>query len=160
MNIKEQNFLESSEPVTTNKPALMFWSRLIQTGAAVVLALSAVLLLAPSTGISIFNFVYYQTFSSTGLESNSPYIQFAHGIIGAVLAGWMIGIIILARTPFIAGERYAWNTITFSLAGWFLIDTGFSLFHAIWGNLFLNLAIALLFGIPLLATHKYFTLKK
>lgn len=139
-----------------NKSALVLCSRLIQAVAIVVLAVSTMLLLAPSIGMAIFNFVYYQSFSSQVLEANAPYIQFTHGIIGAVMAGWMMCIIMLARGPFITGECYAWNTIAFPLAGWFLIDTGFSLAHAIWGNVFLNLAIAVMFGVPLLAARRYF----
>jgi hypothetical protein len=37
-----------------NKTALQFWSRLIQAASAVVLALSAVLMLAPSLGEAFF----------------------------------------------------------------------------------------------------------
>jgi len=40
-----------------NKWALHFWSRLVQAAAAVVLALSAVLMLAPSLGEAIFYLV-------------------------------------------------------------------------------------------------------
>jgi hypothetical protein len=35
------------------------------------------------------------------------YVHFAHGIIGAVMAGWMVAIVVIARRPFVAGERHA-----------------------------------------------------
>jgi hypothetical protein len=68
------------------------------------------------------------------------YIWFANGIIGAVMAGWMISIILLARGPFLEGRRHAWNTIAIPLASWFFIDTGFSIAHGVWGNVPLNTA--------------------
>ncbi len=43
------------------------------------------------------------------------YLRFANGIIGAVMAGWMLTVIALARGPFLAGERYAWNAIAWPL---------------------------------------------
>jgi hypothetical protein len=84
------------------------------------------------------------------------YIWFANGIIGAVMAGWMICIILLARGPFLEGRRHAWDTIAIPLASWFLIDTVFSIAHGIWGNVLLNTATGLMFGIPLLFSRRYF----
>lgn len=141
-----------------NTSALIFWSRLIQAAAAAVLGLSAVLLLAPSLGERAFNLVYYhQLVSPVEVPGTTVgYIQFANGIIGAVMAGWMIGIIMLARGPFVAGQTYAWNTIAFPLAGWFVIDSAFSVAHGVWGNVLLNAATALMFSVSLLASRKHF----
>jgi hypothetical protein len=144
---------------TTSDPALLFWSRLIQGAAAVVIVLSLTLLFAPRLGESIFNLVYYNQFSSP-VEVPRPalgYIWFANGIIGAVMAGWMICIIMLARGPFVEGSLHAWNIIAIPLAGWFLIDTAFSLAHGVWGNVLLNTATGLIFGIPLLFSRRHFS---
>ena len=74
----------------------------------------------------------------------------------AVMAGWMLTIILLARGPFISGERYAWNAIAWPLTGWYLVDTCFSLAHGVWGNVLLNTATALMFGIPLFCSRRLF----
>lgn len=141
-----------------NGAALQFWSRLIQIAAGVVLALSAVLMLAPPLGESFFYLVYF-------LQPASPvavpvevqgYVRFAHGIIGAVMAGWMMVIMALARGPFRAGERFAWNSIAWPLLGWYVIDTTFSIAHGAWGNVLLNTGTALMFGVPLLASRRHF----
>jgi len=141
-----------------NHRALTFWSRMIQAAAGVVLGLSAVLLLAPPLGEAVFNLVYFH-------QPASPvpvpvevlgYLWFANGIIGAVMAGWMITIIVLARGPFRAGERHAWNAIAWPLLGWYCIDTAFSVAHGVWGNVVLNTGTALLFGIPLLGARRHF----
>ena len=112
-------------------PALLFWSRLIQAAAAVVIILSLTLLLAPRLGEAVFNLVYYHQLSNpVDVPSLAlGYIWFANGIIGAVMAGWMICIILLARGPFLEGRRHAWNAIAIPLACWFLIDTAFSIAH-------------------------------
>lgn len=141
-----------------NLQALRRWSRLIQTAAASVLVLSAVLMLAPSVGERFFYLVYFrQPVSPVPLPDPAQgYIWFAHGILGAVMAGWMITIVALARGPFMAGERYAWNAIAGPLAGWYAIDTGFSLAHGVWGNVLLNTALAVLFGLPLIRSRRLF----
>ncbi len=138
--------------------ALLLWSRLIQAAAFVVLGLSAVLMLAPALGESLFFLVYFGQPISPVLvpDEVTGYLQFANGIIGAVLAGWMIAIIILARGPFMAAERYAWNAIAWPLLGWYGIDTCFSLVHGVWGNALLNTATAVMFGIPLIGARRHF----
>ena len=152
----------SQDPANaTAAPALLFWSRLIQGAAAVVIVLSLTLLLAPRLGEAIFNLVYYHQLSGT-VEVPSlalGYIWFANGIIGAVMAGWMICIILLARGPFLEGRRHAWNAIAIPLGGWFLIDTAFSIAHGVWGNVLLNTATGLMFGIPLLFSRRHFRIE-
>jgi len=144
---------------TKSDPALLLWSRLIQGAATVVIVLSLTLLVAPRLGESIFNLVYYNQFSSPVEvpQSVQGYIWFANGIIGAVMAGWMICIIMLARGPFLEGRLQAWNMIAMPLAGWFVIDTAFSIAHGVWGNVLLNTATGLMFGIPLLFSRRHLT---
>lgn len=79
-------------------PALLLWSRLVQGAAAVVIVLSLTLLLSPRLGEAIFNLVYFHQLSIPVEVSSLThgYIWFANGIIGAVMAGWMICIILLA----------------------------------------------------------------
>ena len=141
-----------------NKTALQFWSRLIQSAAAVVLALSAVLMLAPSMGEAFFYLVYFhQPASPVPVPAEvQGYLRFANGIIGAVMAGWMMVILVLARGPFRAGERWAWQAVAWPLLGWYLIDTAFSMAHGVWGNVLLNTGTAVLFGVPLLGSRRHF----
>ena len=141
-----------------NKIALQFWSQVIQVAAAVVLLLSAVLMLTPALGETFFYLVYFQQPASpvaVPIETQG-YLRFANGIIGAVMAGWMMAIIALARGPFRASERHAWNAIAWPPLGWYVIDTAFSIAHGVWGNVLLNTATALMFGIPLLLARRHF----
>jgi len=138
--------------------ALRRWSRLIQAASVVVLGLSAVLMLAPTLGESLFFLVYFQqAFSPVPVpEEVTGYLRFANGIIGAVMAGWMLTVIALARGPFMAAERYAWNAIAWPLLAWYVIDTSFSLMHGVWGNVLLNTATGVMFGIPLIGARPHF----
>ena len=150
--------LAGSGSATVNPQPLLLWSRLIQAAAAVMLALSALLLLAPAAGESIFYLVYFlRPASPVPVPSEvQGYVRFANGIIGAVIVGWMLAVVALARGPFLAGQRHAWNAIAWPLAGWYLVDTAFSVAHGVWGNVLLNTATALMFGIPLLASRRHF----
>ena len=112
----------------------------------------------PGLGERVFNLVYFQQLTSP-VPAPAPvagYIQFANGIIGAVMAGWMFTVIMLARGPFLAGQALAWRTIAYPLAGWYAVDTAFSIAHGVWGNVLLNTGTALMFGIPLVASRKHF----
>jgi hypothetical protein len=142
----------------TNPSRLRLCSALIQFAALAVLFFGITLIIAPSAGEWIFNRVYYgqpvrpADVSGPALE----YIRFANGIIGAVMIGWMICIIMIARGPFMSADPYAWKLIALPLAVWFLVDTGFSITHGIWGNVALNAAVGLMFGIPRLLSHRHF----
>lgn len=136
---------------------LLLWSRLIQAAALVVLSLSATLLLLPGLGEAVFYQVYYGQITSP-VPVPGPvqaYIRFANGIIGAVMVGWMLAIIWLARGPLLHGQRYAWGAIAWPLLGWYVIDSTFSLAHGIWGNVILNTGTAVLFRVPLLFSRRH-----
>jgi hypothetical protein len=130
----------------------------LQAAAAVVILLSAVLLLAPATGMVIFSTVYFwqPEFAEPAPASVVAYIRFMHGVLGAVMVGWMVAVIALARGGFVAGQRHAWNTIAASLGAWLLVDTTYSALHAVWGNVALNVATAAMFAVPLIASRKHF----
>jgi len=148
----------SQQPGARHHRALSLWSSFIQAAAGVVLALSAVLMLAPPLGETFFYLVYFQQPASPVPVPAEVlgYLRFANGIIGAVMAGWMLVIIVLARGPFRAGERWAWQAMAWPLLGWYVIDTAFSIGHGVWGNVLLNTGTGLMFGVPLLASRRHF----
>jgi hypothetical protein len=138
--------------------SMLRWSRFLQAAAAAVIALSAVLVLAPGIGGAIFNLVY---FGQAGYPVPFPpeagaYIRFSNGVLGSVMTGWMIAVIAIARGPFVEGRPWAWRTVAGSIEGWFLVDTVFSAVLGAWGNVALNTAMVLMFAAPLLATRRHF----
>ena len=82
--------------------------------------------------------------------------RFLYGVMGAVMASWMIALSFLVHIPFRRGEVWAWNAIAVSTLMWFIGDgyasiiTGFALHAA------LNLSLLVLIGAGLVATWKDF----
>ena len=66
------------------------------------------------------------------------YVEFAYGVLGAVLIGWMAMVIALVRGPLRRGEPIAWTMLATSTSIWFVIDPAFSLAMGFWQNAVLN----------------------
>ncbi|MCE9522663.1 MAG: hypothetical protein K8S25_09555 [Alphaproteobacteria bacterium] len=136
----------------------MIWRGWLLAVAGGVIALSLVLLLAPSAGGFLFDAIYLATL--TPQTDYSPpavaQIQFTSGVLGAVMIGWMVVIILLVQGPFRRGERFGWDAIAASVGVWFAVDTSFSLVHDVVGNVVLNLLVAAGFAVPLVATYGRF----
>jgi hypothetical protein len=132
-----------------------FWVSWLKIAAGAVMLFSAVLLLAPCVGQWMFNWVAFGAAVAPASvpDSAMPYIRFVYGVLGAVMIGWMLAILLLARGPFARGETWAWGAIAGSLGLWFIIDTSWSLLQGYPGNALLNLGFALLFAPPLAATR-------
>jgi hypothetical protein len=116
------------------------------------------LVVAPAVGRRIFSLLIYA--SPTGVAdlgaSATPYITLVHGVLGAVMFGWMIALLFIVIGPFGRGSREAWLAIAVSMTAWLVSDTVFSLWTGFWPNAILNLGIATLFAIPLAATFRRF----
>lgn len=93
--------------------------------------------------------------SKLGTEANA-YITLVHGVLGSVMLGWGVAMLLALRGPYRRREREGWLLLAVSLAAWYVPDTLFSLYTGFWQNAILNTVFAVLFAIPLAATHKYF----
>ncbi len=83
-----------------------------------------------------------------------PYISLLHGVLGAVMFGWGTTLLLVIRGSFLRGSRESWNTLAIAVSAWFVPDTALSLWTGFWQNALLNVAIALIFAIPLAATRE------
>lgn len=79
------------------------------------------------------------------------YTQFVYGVLGAVMVGWAVALWFVVTVPIRRRQRWAWNAVSASTATWFIIDSTLSLVSGYGENAVLNLAFALLFGVPLVA---------
>ena len=142
---------------STTKPS-SFWVSWLTLVITVTAVSSLVPVLAPELaqhGFSLLVFAdlaHIATFDDEAIR----YIRFVHGVLGAVMFGWMILLLTIVRHSFSRGERRAWIAITVSVLAWFLPGTGFSAWLGIWQNVALNLGFVALFVIPLAATFKVF----
>lgn len=126
------------------------WRLLIQTTMVMMIALGAVMLLTPELGEKIFYLVYYQSINPPPDFSDEArrYIRFTNGVLGAVLVGWMILTYRLVATS--RGVRFSVRQgLMLSIGCWFVIDTAFSALHGIWGNVALNVLVAIGVLLPL-----------
>ena len=81
-------------------------------------------------------------------------------VLGAVMASWGIFLYLLIKYSLSQREPWAWNGIFYSMAFWFVIDTGFSAWYGAWFNVILNAVILLQFIAPLLFLRGYSRIDK
>jgi hypothetical protein len=112
--------------------------------------------LLPDLTQSLFNILFFSSPDASRLFSDqaNDYIAFAHGVLGAVMIGWMVALMSLILGAF--GQRSTWNAITFSALTWYVVDTGFSLYSGVVANALFNTVFLVLFAIPLAATYGQF----
>jgi hypothetical protein len=139
-------------------PKFGFWWRWLIVSASGVLLFGLSLVLLPAPMQRLFNLFYFS--SSRADLSFGPaavsYIRFVCAVLGSVMIGWSAALLFVLFGTFRRGLSEGWKLIAVSLAAWFLPDTAFSLLSGFWQNAVLNLAIALLFAIPLGFTFKDF----
>ena len=91
-----------------------------------------------------------------GISMGSPrdYVRFTFGVLGAVMVGWMITLGAIARGPLRRREPWAWWAVTGSVAAWFILDGGVSMYFGFVGNAMFNTAFAVAIAIPLIAIRR------
>ena len=140
--------------------SFQFWRRwlIVVTGGVIVYGFSFILL--PDLTQSLFNIIFFSSADASRLfsEDANAYIAFAHGVLGAVMIGWMVALLPILAGPFKQGQRSAWNAIGFSVLVWYVVDTAFSLYSGVPANALFNTAFLVLFAIPLAATYRHFRL--
>ena len=123
------------------------WVDYMTVVAGLVIVFAAGMVLTPWVSDGLFGWMFLgETGDPPGAsEEIAEYLQFTHGILGAVMIGWMIVVIWLVRGPVAAGDQAAWRALTASIVGWFLIDTTYSLISGFWENAVLNVVFMLAF---------------
>lgn len=140
-----------------SSPAFRFWWFWLLVVTSGVVVAGAFLVFSPALGRSLFGLLFYG--SGTALDEFSTeavrYISFAHGVVGAVMIGWGTALALVLLGPFRQAHAHAWRTFVVSLAIWFVVDSGFSLWSGFWQNAVLNTVIALLFLPGLAGTRRF-----
>lgn len=137
--------------------SFQFWRRWLMgvTGGVIVYGLSLILL--PGVARGLFNGLFFSSpeMAHLFIEETNIYTVFAHSILGAVLVGWMLTFMCILLWSFRPGNRDAWNTLVVSVVGWYIIDTGYSLYAGVMAHAVFNTAFLVLFAVPLAATYRY-----
>ncbi len=144
--------------MTSSKvPTVWFRWLLVATIGVMVFGLS--MIVTPDVVRRLFGWLIYSSadfFVSTFEPGAVAYITLAHGVLGAVMFGWGLALLLILLGPFRRGNREGWLIVTVSIAAWWLPDTWFSLQTGFWQNAVLNVVLAVLFAVPLIATRPVF----
>jgi hypothetical protein len=137
----------------------IFWFRWLLVVIVGVMLFGISMILSPDLIRQFFSLLFYA--SANGIESQFgtaavAYITLVHGVLGAVMFGWGMSLLLVLLRLFQRGSREGWLILSVSVTVWFVPDTLFSLWTGFWQNAVLNLVFALLFAIPLVATHGLF----
>lgn len=81
------------------------------------------------------------------------YVRGLYAVLGAVMVGWIVALVPIARGPIRRRERWAWNLIVSSAVAWFVLDTAASLVFMP-RNAILNLIFIVGFGIALIPMRR------
>jgi hypothetical protein len=82
--------------------------------------------------------------------------HWAYGVTFATMAGWGLLLAILVGNAFASRQAWVWWSIAASVALWFPLDTGRSLYHRVYANAAANALLLVIFAIPLAATFGEF----
>jgi hypothetical protein len=121
---------------------------LLQAVCLYTAAFGAVMVLAPGFTRSGFGWLLLGGSAAMQAwpEQARNYVTLVHGVLGAVLVGWGVGLLLLVRTLWPLAPRVAWRAVALSVLCWWLPDTSFSLAVGAWQNALLNLGFGLLFA--------------
>jgi len=137
-----------------SRPPLLWVNWLLAVSAGVVL-FGVVLVVAPGFALQSFSrLVYGDAARLGGFGSEAArYISLAHAVLGAVMVGWGTALVLVVRSLVASGSMLGWRLVAVSVLAWFIPDTAYSLWSGYWQTAVLNLVFAVLFLVPLVATH-------
>lgn len=136
-----------------------FWQRWLQAISIIIIAFGTVIaLLSWSPVFSIFNGLVNGTFWPGALpdKSTQGFELWVYGMLGATMVGWGMFLAYIVRHPFARKEAWSRDCIFAGVAAWFIIDTAVSAYVAAYFNVVINVMLAVLIGLPLLATRGSF----
>ena len=85
-------------------------------------------------------------------DTTRSFQSWAYGVTFATMAGWGLCMAIIVANAFSTKEAWVWWSIAASAAVWFTLDTGRSLYHRVWANVAINVAVLVAVAIPLIGT--------
>jgi hypothetical protein len=131
------------------------WISHLTATTVAMLVLSLAMVLTPWVSDGLFGWMIFREVGPPPGASDeaADYVRFSHGVLGAVMVGWFLLVLWLVRGPLARGAPDAWRGLVVSLAGWYAIDTPYSLIEGYWENAVLNTAILAAYAPALRATR-------
>lgn len=136
-----------------------FWYKWLLAVSICNIILGLIIALAPSS----FFFQYHteaitQIFFSGYLPGEAQQLRrFLCGIAGGTIAGYFLLQTCIVWIPFYRRELWSWQAIFWAMLLWFVIDSGMSIYHGAYFNIWMiNIWPLLLTLFPLVMTYKSF----
>ena len=89
-------------------------------------------------------------------DDGRRYLQLVYGVLGAVIAGWMLLLGMIVVGPLARREPWAWRAVVAAAALWFVLDTGVSLVLGFVGHAAFNVGFGVALAAPLVAIRGEF----
>jgi hypothetical protein len=126
-------------------------------GIAMAVAGVVLVLLAGTPASRPINRLFDTTFWTDGPDETTQRFQaWVYSVTFATMAGWGMLVAFIAASGFPTRQAWAWWSITASLALWYPLDTGRSLYHRVYANAILNTGLLLVVAVPLAFTYSGF----
>lgn len=94
-------------------------------------------------------------------ESFHDFRRFLYGIIGGTIAGNFLMQLFILWKPFYNLEKWAWHAVLWPMLLWFVVDSGLSIYHGAFFNVWMiNIWTLILIGIPLIMLRRSFINKR
>ncbi|MEV6521629.1 hypothetical protein AB0M43_06820 [Longispora sp. NPDC051575] len=130
------------------------WDRWLCAAIAAVIAYGTVLVVHGRGAATLFDVLGFGP-TASGVSAGEGHVQLLYGVLGAVLIGWMVLLLAVARGPLRRRERWAWTATAASMTVWFGVDTTFSLVVGSTAHAAFNCVFAAAVGVPLVAMRGY-----
>ena len=130
---------------------------LLVVSAGMVVGGVAMTLLAGTPVLTALNRLIDPAFWSGETDAATRSFQeWSYSVTFATMAGWGLCVAIVAANAFGSRQAWAWWAIAGSVALWFPLDTGRSLYHRVYANVAVNIATLVVLATPLIGTFGEF----
>lgn len=137
-----------------------FWTKWLQVTCMIFVLFGAALALFSQT--PLFNFLLNNQVNpvffgvSAFTAEAQRFQQWSYALLGSgcVFAG--ILMFCIAKNAFAAKEKWAWRAVLAGIVGWYVIDSGSSVFFHVYFNVLINTVFLTAMALPLLLTKKSF----
>jgi hypothetical protein len=128
---------------------------LVVVGAMALAGTVLVVIVTPV--FAVIGRFFDRAFWPAGVDAATRRFQsWSYAVTFATMAGWGLCLAIIVANAFSSRQAWVWWSIAAGLGLWFALDTGRSLYHRVYANAVLNVAILAAAAIPLLATFGEF----
>lgn len=140
--------------ISTDSP----WDSLLAIGFCGAIAGGVLLVAAPDfVGLAWLNrSVEGAFFDAAAPEGAAGMRRWLYAVVGATLAAFGILGLRVARTAFRRRQRWARDALALAIGVWFPLDTVASAASGVWANVALNVVIAAVLLLPILALWRRF----